>query len=80
MNDNKTLFKELTPNQEVSMFGGKKVGKNEKPNKQARNVTINFIYFYGDVNGAGGGAASGGSIGGNSGSPTGGSGVVIAPS
>ncbi len=75
MYDKKTLFKELTPNEETSISGGKKPDKKQKSNKQPKTVT--YIYFYGDIIGAGGGAASGGAIGGDSGTPTGGSGVVI---
>ncbi|WP_335227369.1 hypothetical protein [Nostoc sp.] len=72
MNDSKMLFTELTSNEEVSMSGGKKADKGEKPNKQPKNVY--YIFFFGDIAGAGGGAASGGAIGGNSGGATGGSG------
>lgn len=73
MNDSKTFFTELTSNQEASMSGGKKADKGEKPNKQTTK-NVYYIFFFGDIAGAGGGAASGGSIGGNSGSATGGSG------
>ncbi|MCC5658852.1 hypothetical protein LC608_18050 [Nostoc sp. XA010] len=72
MNDSKTLFTELTSNEEASMSGGKKADKNEKPNKQPK--TVNYVFFFGDINGAGGGAATGGAIGGDSGSAVGGTG------
>ncbi|MBE8968141.1 hypothetical protein IQ277_18545 [Nostocales cyanobacterium LEGE 12452] len=74
MNDSKTLFTELTANEEASLCGGKKPDNKEKRNKLPKIVNI---YIDGDIIGAGGGAGTGGAIGGSSGNATAGPGVVI---